>query len=83
MLHIKQIFSEITSGSCLQYLISSQKPPVSCNDPISVDFLNHNVDERRLISPDDADAQLNIWVGPVNLYGSYLSFRKGGQLHTA
>lgn len=60
----------------LQYLITSQQPPVSCNDSVSVHFLNHNVDERRLISSYDADAELNVRVRSVDLNGSYLSFRK-------
>lgn len=75
-LHLKLI-------SHLEYLIPGQQPPVPCNDPVSVNFLNHDVDERRLISTNNADSQLYIWVCTVDLYGSYLSFRKGGELHTA
>lgn len=67
----------------LQDLIPCQQPSVPCDHPVSVHFLNHNVNERRFVSTHDADAQLNIRVRPVDLYGSYLSFRKGRQLNAA
>lgn len=66
----------------LQYLVSGQKPAISSNDPITVHFLDHHVDERRLVAPDDADAQFYIGVGAVDLDGGDLTLWKGRQLHT-
>lgn len=61
----------------LKYLVSSKKSSISGNDPISINLLNDNVDQRCFIATHYANSQFNVRIGSMNFNGSDLSFRQG------
>lgn len=79
--HVRGQVGQINAD--LENLVPSQEPPVSGNDPVSVHLLDHDVDERRLVPANDADAQLDVGVGPVHLDGGDLPLGERGQLDAA